>query len=134
MAKKKAKTPLYLFKLYRHAEYYAPDEGSPAHYSLQIFHEYKWVGTYRKETMQAVLDAVRADKKAEHFEIVGNSYLDYLMPQNALEKAMLDEILELRRIVSVNVQLGDLERMGYGPDAAQSVLTRCEDHKVDTDE
>ncbi len=124
------KPKLYLFNLYRNTDYYPSRNGDDDDYSLQIFHELEWIGTYRKHSMQAVLDAVRADKRAKKFEIVGDSYLDNIYPQNALEKTMLDEIMELRRIVSESVRLADLQRMGYDVDAGNAILKRCEDHKL----
>jgi hypothetical protein len=127
----KEKPILYLFKLYRNTDYYPSFDGDDEDYSLQIFHELEWIGTYRKHTMQAVLDAVRADKRAKKFEIVGGSYLDYLMPRNALEKAMLDEIIELRRVVSESVGLADLQRIGYDVDTGNALLKRCENHKLE---
>lgn len=129
----KEKVQLYLFKLYRNTDYYPAYEKDPEEYRLQIFHELTWIGTYYGNTMQSILDAIRADKRTQKFEIVGDSYLDYVFPSNALEKTMLDEILELRRIVSENVRLVDLQRMGYDVDTGNALLKRCEDHELSAD-
>lgn len=38
----------------------------------------------------------------------------------------LDELAELRRIVAENVRLVDLQRMGYGVEAGNALIARCE--------
>lgn len=109
----------YLCNLLRTMRYHACHRwGEPDSYMLQIVDDYRLVFS---EIAPSSDDMITRVKKAG-IQVHGRHYLDYLTPQNALEKAMTDDVVLLSKIVTALVSVEALEGLGYSKADAKRIL------------
>lgn len=116
----------YLSSLYRdtryHSKYNTLIRKHPENYLLQLVVDYRLVFGEEAPSMETMLQKV----KAAGFEIVGDHYLDYLRPGNALEKVMVDDLIKLARVIRDCVGLSELMLAGYTTETGNALLKEVE--------
>jgi hypothetical protein len=109
----------YLSSLLRSMRYhraYKPDEGDS--YMLQIVDDYRMVFSEIADSAEALVEQV----KATGIQVWGQHYLDYLSPGNALEKKMVDDLVQLSNIVSRLLDIEQLQSLGYSEAEAKAIM------------
>jgi len=109
----------YLCELLRGMSYYPVfREGGTETYRLQIVDSGRMV--FSEESTSA--DDLIQQVKTAGIQVWGQHYLDYLLPRNALEKKMADDLIKYARIIRDCVGLNELMLAGYDTKTGNDLL------------
>lgn len=113
----------YLGNLLRAMRYHpAYRKGDDEFYLLQIVDDYRLVFGEKTDSAEALIEQV----KAAGIQVWGRHYLDYLRPENALEKQMVDDLIKYARIIRDCVGLSELMLAGYDTKTGNDLLKEVE--------
>lgn len=109
----------YLPDMLRHMRYHnLARYGETDSYMLQIVDDHRMVFSEIAPTDEALLKGA----KAVGIPIRGKHWADYMLPENALEKRMMDDVKLLSSIVAKAVTIETLEALGYTKREAKKIL------------
>lgn len=112
----------YMANLYRAMRYHRAYNKHPDSYWLQLIDGTRMVLSEQAPSPEAMIEKV----KTAGIQIWGQHYMDYLLPQTALEKVMVDDLIKFARVIRDCVGLTELMLAGYDTQTGNALLKEVE--------
>lgn len=120
-----------LLRTMRYHRAYKPDQNDS--YMLQIVDSYSLVFSDIANSAETLIERV----KATGIQVWGQHYLDYLSPSNALEKKMVDDLIQLSGIVTRLADVEKLQSLGYSEAESRAIMKNAayvgDEHKEESE-